>query len=168
MLNNDVFGARPKSKCTPIISVENPLYDAVELHIQSVSPTTLNPVDDDLQICFDRIVDEEESDKYDSYDNDFCLDRQNFDNVIYTGLNDDLKLYNRSYFNPPSVSDTNVPLSHNSFASISNFSPPSVFLFRCSCKNCFIVTKAALRCMTRQLQYLLKTLLLLISTIMPD
>ena len=62
MLNNDVFGARPKSKCTPILSVENPLYDAVELHIQSVSPTTLNPVDDDLQICFDRIVDEEESD----------------------------------------------------------------------------------------------------------
>ena len=47
MLNNDVFGARPKSKCTPILSVENPLYDAVELHIQSVSPTTLNPVDDD-------------------------------------------------------------------------------------------------------------------------
>jgi len=62
MLNNDVFGARPKSKCTPILSVENPLYDTVELHIQSVSPTTLNPVDDDLQICFDPIVDEEESD----------------------------------------------------------------------------------------------------------
>nr|CAH0100139.1 unnamed protein product [Daphnia galeata] len=61
MLNNDVFGARPKSKCTPILSVENPLYDTVELHIQSVSPTTLNPVDDDLQICFDGIIDEEES-----------------------------------------------------------------------------------------------------------
>ena len=68
MLNNDVFGARPKSKCTPILSVENPLYDAVELHIQSVSPTTLNTEDDDLQICFDRIVDEEESDIFNTND----------------------------------------------------------------------------------------------------
>ena len=35
MLNNDIFGARPKFKCTPIISVENTLHDAVEIHIQS-------------------------------------------------------------------------------------------------------------------------------------
>ena len=59
MLSNDVFGAIPKSKCTPIISVENPLYNAVEFHVQSLFPTTLNSVNADPQICFDRIVEEE-------------------------------------------------------------------------------------------------------------
>ena len=40
---------------------------------KSVSPTTLNPVDDDLQICFDRVVDEEESDIVDTPIVDYIL-----------------------------------------------------------------------------------------------
>ncbi|EFX61060.1 hypothetical protein DAPPUDRAFT_122582, partial [Daphnia pulex] len=59
MLNNDVFGARPKLVRTPIISVLNPLYNfvEVEIHAPPVSPIPLNSVVSDCQESFANIVD---------------------------------------------------------------------------------------------------------------
>ncbi|EFX74924.1 hypothetical protein DAPPUDRAFT_108410 [Daphnia pulex] len=59
MLNNDVFGARPKLVRTPIISVLNPLYNVVEveIHAPPVSPIPLNSVVSDCQESFANIVD---------------------------------------------------------------------------------------------------------------
>jgi hypothetical protein len=59
MLNNDVFGARPKLVRTPIISVSNPLYNVVEveIHAPPVSPIPLNSVVSDCQESFANIVD---------------------------------------------------------------------------------------------------------------
>ncbi|EFX61736.1 hypothetical protein DAPPUDRAFT_338311, partial [Daphnia pulex] len=59
MLNNDVFGARPKLVRTHIISVLNPLYNVVEveIHAPPVSPIPLNSVVSDCQESFANIVD---------------------------------------------------------------------------------------------------------------
>ncbi|EFX67502.1 hypothetical protein DAPPUDRAFT_115380 [Daphnia pulex] len=59
MLNNDVFGARPKLVRTPIISVLNPLYNVVEveIHAPPVSPIPSNSVVSDCQESFANIVD---------------------------------------------------------------------------------------------------------------
>ncbi|EFX74022.1 hypothetical protein DAPPUDRAFT_109337 [Daphnia pulex] len=59
MLNNDVFGARPKLVRTPIISVSNPLYNVIEvdIHAPPVSPIPLNSVVSDCQENFENIVD---------------------------------------------------------------------------------------------------------------
>ncbi|EFX64363.1 hypothetical protein DAPPUDRAFT_118253 [Daphnia pulex] len=59
MLNNDVFGSRPKLVRTPIISVFNPLYNVVEveIHAPPVSPIPSNSVVSDCQESFANIVD---------------------------------------------------------------------------------------------------------------
>ncbi|EFX64791.1 hypothetical protein DAPPUDRAFT_117856 [Daphnia pulex] len=59
MLNNDVFGARPKLVRTPIIIVLNPLYNVVEveIHAPPVSPIPSNSVVSDCQESFANIVD---------------------------------------------------------------------------------------------------------------
>ena len=82
----------------------------------------------------------------DSDDNIYYLEQRNYNIDIYTGLTDDDDLYKHDpYFTSPSVPDSDVPLCLNTFTSVSDFTPPSVFLVQMKLQDLFHCNNGSLK-----------------------